>query len=388
MDKRLFSNKSPGILVEQIIYEKPDYAFIPDPLPPKWSIDTYLWPLIAEAKEKIGILEGIGRNLPNPDILLTPLAKTEAIKSSSIEGTYASPLEYLMYELNPKKAKSEDSKINDWRQVINYSDSLSYGIEKAKEINSINCFLIRNMHKLLLREVRGKNRHPGEWRPDIVMIGFPPRFVPPPKNHLNLCLDQLEAYINSSDDLDYLIRSFLIHYQFETIHPFSDGNGRIGRLLLTLTIFLWSPMTKPWLFMSNFFEKNRDEYINRLFNVSAQGKWTEWIDFCLRGTIFTAEETIRKVEMLRQLQIKLHDRVRNKGGNLRLSIIVDRLFTSPFIEAPEAAKITNVSIPTARKDLKTLIDCEILRPLSGNKPVIYYSPEIFSTSYEDIENLM
>ena len=346
-------------------------------------LSNKLWPLIAEAKEKIGMLEGIGRNLPNPDLLLSPLAKTEALKSSSIEGTYATPLEYLMYELNPREATSDREKVNDWRQVFNYRDSLYFGIEESEKYGQISLLLIRNMHSILLRGVRGRDRHPGEWRPDIVMIGFPPRFIPPPRPQLEPCLETLTEFINNDTFFDYLVKSFLVHYQFETIHPFSDGNGRMGRLLLAMNIYQWSPMTKPWLFMSSFFERNRDEYIDRLFQVSAKGQWSEWIEFCLKGIIATAEETIRKVESLRRLQLELQEKVRSTGGNVRLILIVDQLFISPFIEVSQAAALTGVSRPTARTDLQRLIDCNIIEILRGQRPVTYFSPSIFNASYSE-----
>ena len=383
MDKRLFTADAPGTLVEQTLQGKQEWAFIPDPLPPKWQLNSRLWALVAEAKEKIGILEGIGRNLPNPDILLSPLAKTEALKSSSIEGTYATPLDYLKYELNPREAKSEKDKINDWRQVFNYRDSLYFGIEESERYGQATLTLIRNMHSLLLRGVRGRDRHPGAWRPDLVMIGFPPRFIPPPRAQLEPCLQSLIEFINSDAPFDYLVKSFLVHYQFETVHPFSDGNGRMGRLLLAMNIYQWSAMTKPWLFMSSFFEKNRDEYIDRLFQVSAKGQWSEWINFCLRGTIATAEETIRKIEDLTKLQTDLQERVRSTGGNVRLTSIVNQLFVSPFIEVSQAAELTGVSRPTARADLQRLVDCDVIKVLSGERPVIYFSPSIFNASYSD-----
>ena len=135
--------------------------------------------------------------------------------------------------------------------------------------------------------------------------------------------------------------------------------------------------------MSSFFEKNRDEYIDRLFQVSAKGQWSEWINFCLRGTIATAEETIRKIEDLTKLQTDLQERVRSTGGNVRLTSIVNQLFVSPFIEVSQAAELTGVSRPTARADLQRLVDCDVIKVLSGERPVIYFSPSIFNASYSD-----
>ena len=383
MNRALFTPRAPGELVQQAIQGQPDWAFIPNPLPPHWSLPNDLWPLVSLASERIGILEGIGRNLPNPDILLSPLIRTEALKSSSIEGTYATPMELLMYELAPREASSERERVNDWRQILNYRDSLSYGLAAAAEQDAISLNLIRQMHSVLLRGVRGRDRHPGEWRPDMVMVGFPPRFVPPPRHCLEPCLDGLIDFANAEGDYDYLTKAFLVHYQFETIHPFSDGNGRMGRLLLAMNICQWSPLTKPWLFLSSFFERNRDEYIDRLFGVSAAGSWSAWVEFCLKGTIAVADETIARVESLRRLQLELHDKVRLAGGSVRLASIVDRLFVSPYITTTDAAEVTGVSRPTARGDIRRLIGCNILEKLSGQRPVLYFSPAVFRTCYAD-----
>lgn len=385
MNAASFSADAPGMLVEQPIGQDRGWAFVPDHLPPRWSLPSELWPLVADAKERVGILEGIGRNLPNPDILLSPLMKTEALKSSSIEGTYATPMELLMYELAPREAGSERERANDWRQILNYRDSLNHGLSEAMRQGGVSLHLIREMHDILLRGVRGRDRHPGQWRPGIVMIGFPPRFVPPPSTSLGPCLNELAAFMNGQDTpFDYLTKAFLVHYQFEAIHPFSDGNGRMGRLLLAMNICQWSPLTKPWLFLSSFFEKNRDEYIDRLFNVSAKGDWTGWVEFCLKGTVAVANDTIGRVERLTALQQELHTRVFSTGGSVRLSAIVDRLFTSPFITTRQAADLTGVTLPTARADIQRLVACDILSNLMGQRPILYHSHSIFEACYEDV----
>ncbi len=383
MDPSKFAADSPGRLVPCEAMGESRKAFVPNPLPPNTEISTNIWRLLGDAKEQIGILEGVGRNLPNPDILLAPLTKTEAIKSSSIEGTYATPLELLMYELKPTE-NDKNASTNDWRQVLNYSDALSYGISSYKERGRFTLNLIREMHQILLRGVRGKDRHPGQWRPGQVVIGWPANFIPPPRHEIEPLLENFIDYLNAESNDDYLLQAFISHYQFETIHPFSDGNGRIGRLLLSLSVQAWSPMTKPWLFLSQYFEANKSDYMSLLFDVSAKNAWSEWLEYCLTGTIVTVKRTINKVETLRKLQQKLHDMIRSVGGSVRLAAIVDQLFVSPFIDSPQARKLLSVSSPTVRSDLQKLEEAGILKKSPGNRrPIVYYSPEIFNVGYED-----
>lgn len=379
MDVRLFGSNSPGELVR---IEHGEHAFIPDPLPPNWTFPAELWPLLAEAKQQIGILEGIGRNLPNPGILLRPLEDREAIRSSSLEGTYATPRELLLFELDPKEASSVRDPENDHLEVFNYRKALHHGVTSELPLS---LRLLRDLHRILMTGVRGKDRTPGEFRKQQVAIGASRRFVPPPPDRLMKCLGTLERSLHDeSPAFDPLVQCFLMHYQFETVHPFNDGNGRVGRLLLAIMLQQRCQLTKPWLYLSEFYERYRDEYVQNLFNVSARGDWSTWIEFCLRGTVSQAEETIARCERLLAIRESFTQRVADVGGSVRLSRIVEDIFYSPFVRVAALARHLGVTYPTARADLERLVEASILRELPSASPKTYYAPEVFNVAYEEL----
>lgn len=380
MDARQFTEKSPGTLTS---IGHNEYAFLPDPLPPGWAFPLELWPLLSEAKQLIGILEGLGRNLPNPAILLRPLADREAIRSSSLEGTYATPRELLLYELQPREATSEHDKTNEQREVFNYRRALYHGVTSNLPLS---LRLVRELHAILLDGVRGKDRSPGEFRRLQVAIGISRRFVPPPPERIHEQLDSLERYFHAaSTAFDPLVNCCLIHYQFESIHPFVDGNGRVGRLLLAIMLFQCCQLTKPWLYLSEFFERNRAEYMQRLFEVSTHGRWHEWIDFCLRGTRQHAKETIERCERLLSIREQFMKRVSEVGGSIRLNQIVESIFHSPFVRIADLPKHLNVTYPTAKADVERLVQAGILKELPDVPIRTYYSPEVFNVAYDEME---
>jgi Fic family protein len=361
-----------------------EYAFVPDKLPPQWEFPLKLWPLLAEAKQQLGILEGLGRNLPNPGILLRPLRDREAIQSSKLEGTYASPTELLLFEIEPREAKSEDDPTNDWREVYNYRKALQEGIDSELPLS---LRLIRKLHETLLAGVRGRDRTPGVFRKLQVAIGSTRRFVPtPPGTGMEECLYALEKYFHEKDSrYDPLVDSFLIHYQFETIHPFLDGNGRVGRLLLAIMLQRWCGLSKPWVYLSEYFEKNRDEYIKRLFEASTSGAWTDWIDFCLQGTLRQAQDSISRCERLLRIREAFMQKVGTIGGSIRLHRIVEDIFHSPFLRIADLAARLEISYPTAKSDIDRLVEAGILKELENISPKTYYAPEVFEVAYEKMD---
>ena len=377
MDSKLFGSTSPGDLVK-IAYG--DVAFVPHVLPPNWEFPTKLWPLLAEAKHHVGILEGLGRNLPNPGILLRPLEDREAIKSSSLEGTYATPQELLLFELQPRESKSENDPINDHLEVYNYRAALLYGMSTELPIS---LRLIRDLHRTLMNGVRGKDQTPGEFRRIQVAIGSTRRFIPPPPDKLAECLNPLEQYVHESGATwDPLVECFLVHYQFETIHPFMDGNGRVGRLLLALMLQKKCNLSKPWLYMSEYYEKYRDEYVRCLFEVSTSAKWDEWIEFCLNGTLEQAKNTVERCGKLVAIREKFMRQISDSGGSVRLNQIIDGIFNSPFVRVAELSRTLNVTYPTAKSDLDRLVEAGIIAELAGASPKTFYAPEVFRASYD------
>lgn len=380
MEIARFTDAKTGQLIKVNIPQE-DWAFIPDPLPPSWEFPLRLWPLLSEAKESIARLDGIGRTLPNPELLLQPLQSREALRSSSLEGTYASPQELLLFELRPREPSSNQDPANAWLEVSNYSRALRQGIELLDKI-PLSLRLIRDLHRTLLHGVRGRERTPGEFRRNQVHVGSGRRYIPPPAHLLLSCLDQFEKYLNQDDtDFDPLVMCYLIHYQFEAIHPFMDGNGRVGRALLALMIYKWCNLSMPWLYMSAFFERYKDEYINNLFKISCEGAWEPWIEFCLKGTIAQANDSIRRCDELGHLKNEFHERAR--AVSPRIHPIIDDLFTIPVVTIPELAKKNNVSYPTAKSDVRKLIELRILKEVSATKPKTYYSPDIFQIAFDE-----
>lgn len=383
MDKSLFSEKSLGKLYKIRLLDSSDWAFIPDPLPTSWKIPSGLWPLLAEAREELARLDGVGRHMPNYELLLKPLQQREALKSSSLEGTYATPEQLLLFEIDPKEPKSPHDRINAWKEVYNYNKALRLGQKLISEI-PVSLRLIRELHKELLTGVRGYQRDPGNFRRTQVHIGSDRRFIPPPPREALDCLYDLEKFINQDIEIDPLIFCFMVHYQFETIHPFLDGNGRVGRLLLSLMIYKCCRLKSPWLYLSAFFDRYKDEYIDGLFNVSSKGDWDKWITFCLRATLDQAKDAIIRFDKLVALRDKYLLRVSTCGGNIRLNKVIDKLFESPAITVPNVSSILGITYPTAKADVDILIKCGILAPSTlAGRPKVFLSPGIMNIVYSD-----
>lgn len=357
-------------------------AFVPSQLPPDWEFSTRLWPLLADAKQQLGILEGLGRSLPNPGILLRPLEDREAIKSSRLEGTYVTATELLVFEMQPQESKSEDDPANPQREVFNYRRALQQG---ASTDLPLSLRLIRDLHQTLMSGVRGRDRTPGQFRRTQVAIGTNHRFVPPPPERLMECLDSLEKYFHvKGSRYDPLVDCFLIHYQFETIHPFTDGNGRVGRLLLAIMLKQLCGLSKPWLYMSEYYEKHKEEYIQRLFNVSASADWEGWIEFCLLGIASQARDTIQRCDRLQRIKEDFMRRVRAVGGSVRLNQIVENIFSSPFVRIADLPKKLAVTYPTAKADVERLVQAGILREIDDMTPKTYCATEVFSVAYDEM----
>lgn len=382
MDRSRFTPHLSGQLVP-IVIPKKDWAFVPHPLPPSWEFPVDLWPLLAEAKQELARLDGIARTLPNPELLLRPLQSREALRSSSLEGTYATPQELLLFELQPREPTSERDPANAHLEVANYSSSLRRGLKLLDELPF--CLrLVRELHRVLLSGVRGRDKSPGEFRKTQNHIGSDFRFNPPPPTHLQSCLDNFEKELNAEQQrYDALVYCYLLHYQFETIHPFLDGNGRVGRVLLSLMVYKHCQLSMPWLYMSAYFERYKDEYIDNLFRVSTHADWQRWLTFCLRGTIAQALDSIRRCDALMSLKDEFHQR--SDAAGTRAHPIVDGLFTTPIITIPGVAKQFSVTYPTAKSDVERLVNLKILTEAPNTYPKLYYCAPIFRIAYEDAE---
>jgi Fic family protein len=259
------------------------WAFVPDPLPPRLSTDWDLANLLSRADRALGELSGLARNLPNPHLLIGPFVRREAVLSSRIEGTQASLSDLFYFEAaHSEKTALPKKPPSDVQEVTNYVKALEYAPKRIKDL-PLSLRLIRELHEILLSGVRGEHWTPGEFRRSQNWIGPPgctlidATFVPPPPQDMMEALGQLEKYLHMPSNLPPLVHIALVHYQFEVIHPFLDGNGRIGRLLISLLLCHEGLIDQPFLYLSAFFEHRRPNYYQRLLDISTGGKWRQWI---------------------------------------------------------------------------------------------------------------
>jgi Fic family protein len=383
MDKDLFDSKRMTGKLVTVSSGDLKYAFVPEPLPPKWAWPESLWKPLIEARKSLSSLDGTGKHLPNPEILLQPLQSREAQLSSQLEGTYTDPQQQVLFEADPQYPTSKSDPNNAYQEVYNYRRALRLKLDGQIDL-PLSLRLVKELHAVLMSGVRGSNQRPGEFREIQNQIGFPARFVPPPPTELPYALDSLEKYLHAESDFDPLVRAFLTHYQFEAIHPFRDGNGRVGRLLLSLAIAEWCGLSSQWLYMSPFFEKRKKEYMDLLFNVSAQGAWEAWIKFCLEGVVSQSIDAEKRCDKLLKLQIEFRKSI--KGGSVRLSQLIDSLFFRPVITVSQYKTRFGVTYPTARLDLKKLEQAGVVQPLEGLDPITYYCSPIYRITYEDIDH--
>ncbi|MGB0953703.1 MAG: Fic family protein [Planctomycetota bacterium] len=373
MDPTRFTAARTGKLIE-IHTPVNDWAFIPEPLSPSLGADEELDGLLVEAMTELGRLDGAGIHFSNPELLLRPLRRREALKSSSLEGTHATAEQLVQFELPGLRKVGPEGAV---KEVINYARALDHGAQLLEALPY--CLrLIKEIHERLLRGVRGKDKRPGIFRETQVHIGSDRRFVPTPPEELESVLDQFEKALHGRPkSIHPLIWCYLVHYQFETIHPFNDGNGRVGRLLLALMVSRDCDLNQPWLYMSPWFEKHSKEYIDLLFEISATGAWEPWIKFCLRGTIEQAKDALQRLKSIIELKQDYLTRVSASDGVARLVKLVDELFAqAPAITIPHAQGILEVSYPTARSDVNRLIELGIVEKTETGHPKLFVAWDI------------
>ena len=373
-----FTPSAPGKLAPTIMNQK---AFVPDRLPPILDL-TPIQQLLSEADQKIGELRGIGRYLPNPYLLIRPLQRREAIASSNIEGTYTSLPELLMFE----SGAEDQPRALDTREVWNYIAALRRGIELLDEL-PISNRLICELHKRLLAGLpKNRTGHllPGEYRIEQNFIGKTKdisrsRFNPPPPPvHID-CMQDLETFVNSIDmhNIPPLIFIALVHYQFETIHPFPDGNGRVGRILIPLILRSRGLMDQPLLYVSQYFEDNRDEYVDLLLQLSQTGDWTSWFRFFLNGVVVSCDKTIETIHKVRTLQESYKERCQQARSSALLLQIVDSLFERITITVPLVRDMTQTSYTAAQNNVKKLVEYGILSEMGQYRhPRFFFATEL------------
>lgn len=346
-------------------------AFIPAPLPPNPPIhwDDRLLVLLSNADRALARLDGIGETLPNPDLFVAMYVRKEAVLSSQIEGTQATLEDVLDFEATGEERKDVD-------QTVNYVRAMKKGLDALQEI-PVSLRLVKIIHQELLSNVRGQERTPGEFRTSQNWIGPPgctlneATFVPPPPHEMMEALGKLEQFIHQHDGLPPLIANALVHAQFETIHPFLDGNGRVGRLLISFLLVQRQVVRRPLLYISLYFRKHRQEYYDRLNAVRLRGDWEGWISFFLTGVCEVSE---RAAGLARRIYQVLEDdklKIRDVPNAHKLH---ETLALYPIITAREVQKKLDVSASTAGRILKHLVDVGILHEITGyarNRKFVY-----------------
>lgn len=345
-------------------------AFIPTPLPPEPSINIgqELQQKLDKATLFLARLDGMAYTLPNTDLFIAMYLKKEALLSTQIEGTQASLQDVFEFE--------EDdcgSNINNVEEVANYIKALNYGIKKLKSF-PMSSRLLKELHSILLKNVRGNEKTPGEFKKSQNWIGpsgctlKDATFVPPPPEETKEAISDLEKFMHKKAELPELINCALIHYQFETIHPFLDGNGRLGRLLITFYLYWKGVLQKPLLYLSYYFKKHRQEYYDRLNMVRNKGDYEQWISFFLDGVIEVSKSAIDNTKKILSLHEKIKkDLFENKISSPLAIMFLDKLFYNPIIRTKDLQKKLDISYQSAANLISTFEELGILKEISGKK---------------------
>ena len=362
-------------------------SFIPNSLPPAPPLqyNDEMNSLIEKAMAALGRLDGISSILPNPDLFLYMFVRKEAVLSSQIEGTQSSLTELLEFE----NLKRTSSSIDDVKEVSNYVKAMDYGVKRIKEL-PVSSRLLREMHKILVKGTRGGQKSPGDFRKSQNWIGGSKpanaRFVPPPHQEVLNCMSDLEKFLNDPNNtMPIIIKAGLAHVQFETIHPFLDGNGRIGRILITLILLSEKILEKPLLYLSLFFKEHRDEYYDSLSKVRTDGDWEGWIKFYLRGIYEVSREAAKSAKSIINLKAKHSTLLVNLGKASDSALkLLDLLYNNPIQTVGSVSKSLKLSAPSSRKAINNLVSLGILKENTGKKrDREYWYEEYLSILIED-----
>ncbi len=358
-------------------------AFVPHPLPPPDINLSKVAPELASAMAAIGELKGACHLLPNPYILIRPLLRLEAQTSSSMEGTYTTADALIMAEAGVGKSPTAEA-----LEVNNYSKALAWSIEELKNI-PLSVRLLKGAHKILLTDVgtnRGQDKQPGEFARDQNMIGGASietaRFIPPPPKETADAMSALEKYLNRQEKTPSLalIDMALVHYQFEAIHPFADGNGRVGRMAISLMAISEGLLDMPVLYISPELEKRKDDYIDYMYDVSSKGAWAAYLKFFLEIVTTSCQRTITTIHKILELQKKYHDMARSMSRSNNINIVVDMLFETPVIQPPQIIERTGITDAAVRTLLRKLTEAGILAELTDFYPTVWIASELLDIS--------
>jgi len=358
-------NNRAGRYIKQLSGDVAYNAFIPTPLPPNPTIkfDSELINILSKADQAIGRLDGVLKSVPNHELFVAMYIKKEAVLSSQIEGTQASLSDILEKEEDVLANKTD----NDVKATLNYIDAMNFGLKRLDEL-PLSLRLIKEIHKILVKDVRGADRYPGEFRKSQNWIGpegctlANAKFVPPPVHEMNESLGQLEKYMHENIRHPILVECGLIHAQFETIHPFVDGNGRIGRLLITFLLCMNEVIAEPILYLSYYFKKNRQEYYDKLMAIRTEGSWEEWLKFFLRGIIEICDNVVElsnKIIALHKKNAELVHASMPRHSNKAIELL-DKIYIHPILSVNRARDLCGVSYNAAKGIIQKFVALGIL----------------------------
>ncbi len=358
------------------------WAFVPAAAPRRLSLSDEVVKLLDEATGAVHRLGGVGRLIPNPHLLIGPHLRLEAVLSSRIEGTKTDVGQLLRFEAG--QVPSPDA-ADDATEVTNYIVAMEHGLTRVRDGFPISVRLFREMHELLLQGARGQHRRPGELRKSPVWLGGATLddavFVPPPPDEMRDALSDLEKFLHETD-LPLLVQLAIAHYQFEVIHPFLDGNGRIGRLMIPLMLVLRDALPQPLLYLSAFFEQHRSEYYDHLLITSQCGDLMPWIAFFLRGVRQQARDSEERTVRLVELQHQLRNQLLDEGRPNSVIRLAEQLFATPVVTAARVEAMIDVTRPTAQAAIDALVERGDLTEITGRtRGRVYEAGAIFEAVY-------
>jgi Fic family protein len=375
-----------GEMAGELVNSEGDVAFKPNPLPPEIRIEGELLDVFTRATSNVGRLSGIGRRVDNPSMLISPFIYKEAVLSSEIEGTRVTLSD--VYEYEAGRENGSDPSRNELKEVHNYVRAVFQGIEEMD--GGIDTDLVRTLHETLMNGVRGADKQPGEFRDTQVFIGgrgTEARFVPPPPSVVPYEMQNLETYVQTGGAYQPLIDIGLVHYQFETVHPFRDGNGRMGRLIIMLMMCDEELLPEPYLYPSSYFNRNRAEYTDKLLAVSRDGAWEEWLSFFLEGISQQAQEAFGRASELLDLRDEYRERYQD-GAN-SVSHLAMEIFTKPYLTVTEASELLDMSYGAANNAVRKLESDDVLEEITGQRRNrVFRAREVFHVIQKPVDELV
>lgn len=343
------------------------WAFVPHSIDPTFRLDQRSFAAAADAEAALGRLAAVGAMLPNPRLLIRPYLRREAVLSSRIEGTRS-----VLEDLYRLELEAPNEAATDAAEVWNYVVALERGVELLDRL-PLSLRFVRQLHEWLMSGVRGHDQSPGEFRREQNCIGsgadtlVTARYVPPPVPQMHEALAAWERFLHAKTDLSPIVECAMMHYQFEAIHPFRDGNGRVGRLLIPLFLLARGRLLHPLLYISEYFEKRRQEYYDRMLAVSTRGDWTGWIRFFVDAVHVQSTNAYARAQRVLELHRRYRGELRSRRATSRTLDALERLFQNPLVTGRSLAEAGEVAPATALRSIRALEAAGIVREVSGQK---------------------